>query len=321
MEEKNDVNIFHDVFGSEKPLQKLIECVCAGVGKLYEPRHIRRMAKAKKEEIKQIGEALENNINIPIKYENGNITMNTEDTEALLKRAKSRFIHNEIYKQQNIDSVVTKAYNEIEHESCISDEPVDNDWLYRYFECVGEVSNDEMQNLWSKILVGEIKKPNTYSMRTLDTLKNMTQREAMLFKKVSSFILYQYDKLEPFIYGNIKILKKYGITVDDLLELQDCGLIGLNDYLVSENDEKDRIFNYSVIMEAKQKIRFPIFILSKSGIQILNIFNEKLTYSRDYFIDVCNDIKVHNGSLSIETYEITNIEKKQVVLDKEDILK
>ena len=64
----------NDVFGLKKPVTKLIECVSAGVGKFYEPIHVKRMAKAKKQEIEIIGEAITNNINLPTEYQNGNIS-------------------------------------------------------------------------------------------------------------------------------------------------------------------------------------------------------------------------------------------------------
>ena len=38
-----------DIFGLSEPLTKLVETVSCGVGKLYEPTHIRRLAKAKAE--------------------------------------------------------------------------------------------------------------------------------------------------------------------------------------------------------------------------------------------------------------------------------
>ena len=37
----------HDILGLEEPLTKLIECVSNGIGKIYEPTHIKRIAKAK----------------------------------------------------------------------------------------------------------------------------------------------------------------------------------------------------------------------------------------------------------------------------------
>ena len=57
-----------------EPVEKLIETLFNGVGQFYEPIHIRRMAKARAKEISIIGKALTDNLQLPIKYENGNGT-------------------------------------------------------------------------------------------------------------------------------------------------------------------------------------------------------------------------------------------------------
>ena len=38
-----------------------------------------------------------------------------------------------------------------------------------------------LQELWGKVLAGEIQQPGSYSLRTLDVLSAMTQKEAELF--------------------------------------------------------------------------------------------------------------------------------------------
>lgn len=42
-----------DLAGLSQPLTKLVEVISIGIGKLYEPAHIKRMANAKAYEIKQ----------------------------------------------------------------------------------------------------------------------------------------------------------------------------------------------------------------------------------------------------------------------------
>ena len=53
-----------DLLGLSEPLAKLLETVSCGIGKLYEPTHIKRIAKAKAEEIKIISDAVTDNAGI-----------------------------------------------------------------------------------------------------------------------------------------------------------------------------------------------------------------------------------------------------------------
>lgn len=68
-----DVNglVVTDVLGLAKPVQKLVETVASGIGKVYEPTHIRRMAKAKADEIQIISDSINKNIALPVRYEAG----------------------------------------------------------------------------------------------------------------------------------------------------------------------------------------------------------------------------------------------------------
>ena len=63
----------------------------------------------------------------------------------------------------------------------------DFDWFIRFYEAVGNISNQEMQEKWAKILAGEISKPASFSLSTIDALKNMGQKDAILFEKICNF--------------------------------------------------------------------------------------------------------------------------------------
>ena len=90
----SDVNglVVTDVLGLAKPLQKLVETVAIGIGKVYEPTHIRQMAKAKADEIQIISDSVNKNIALPIHYEDGSICITAEDANELARRAQNRVI-------------------------------------------------------------------------------------------------------------------------------------------------------------------------------------------------------------------------------------
>ncbi|PZO24321.1 MAG: hypothetical protein DCE86_16775, partial [Flavobacteriaceae bacterium] len=75
-----------------------------------------------------------------------------------------------------------------------------------------------MQKIWSKILAGEFKSPNSFSLKTLDFLKNLSKDEATLFIQ-SAKCVFSYDGIGSFIITN------ENQTVDGLLKLKDILLL------------------------------------------------------------------------------------------------
>lgn len=315
MSEENGIQ---DLLGLEKPLTKLIECVSAGVGKAYEPVHIKRMAKARQDEIKLIGEALSDNISLPSKYEDGKITIDTTEVEELIKRTSNRVLYKELRKQQNIESVIAETYNLLENEEYVTGETVNQDWLYKFFDDVGEISDEYMQKIWAKILAGEIKEPNTYTIRTLNTLKNLTKKEALLFNNLTPYIIFH--GIESLLYHNSKLFEKYGINFDDLLILEDCGLINLNGFITMTTD-KSAVYTPQLVLTFDGELRISIFTLNESGKQIINLIKNEVSFNNEYFLDICKELKEENKNINFHVYRVKSIENNNLDFDEtEDLL-
>ena len=88
-------------------------------------------------------------------------------------------------RQHNIVSVVHGAASDLEDKTVADREP-DPDWTARFFGVVQDVSSVEMQELWARILSGEVQQPGRTSLRTLDVLTNMSKKDAVLFENVAS---------------------------------------------------------------------------------------------------------------------------------------
>ena len=115
---------------------------------------------------------------------------------------------------------------------------VDADWMARFIDCAQDVSDDEMRLLWSKVLSGELSKPNSISVMTLETLRNMSKRDAEIFHKLASYTIVDDEGGDPFIPNNgvwgddkYKSDESYGISYDELLWMQELRLINLNNGL------------------------------------------------------------------------------------------
>ena len=206
-----------------KPVMKLLDMVNGAIGTMYEPRHKRKMADATAYEINVIGEAMRNAADLPIVYNQDGVAINSEDFNRLVQRAGTRLVLQETIKQHNIESVIDSAYEILEKEEACSEESVEQGWINRFFDSVADVSDEDLQKLWGKVLAGEIKQPKSYSLRTLETLKNLSKEEAELFQKIIPFVINMQGNL--FLPSNFEVLEKYDIRYGEILHLDECGLI------------------------------------------------------------------------------------------------
>ena len=140
-------------------------------------------------------------------------------------------------RQANILSVIDRAVEEV-GEGEVPDKEPDHDWTARFFNDIQDVSSEEMQTLWAKVLAGEVAQPGSTSMRTLSILRSLDKATAGLFRKLCSACVSLrldgpefWDARVPSLGGNAgtNSLQKYGLSFDKLNVLNEHGLI-ISDY-------------------------------------------------------------------------------------------
>jgi len=103
----------------------------------------------------------------------------TIDLPAVVEAAARQTIEDSVRRQVNVAHAIAHAEEVLQDDT---QEPpsknIDDDWLYRWRDYAGDVSAETMQQLWGKILAGELKAPGSYSLRVLDFLRNLSQDEA-----------------------------------------------------------------------------------------------------------------------------------------------
>ena len=133
----------------------------------------------------------------------------------------------------NARSVVEDAADELGDKK-VSDHEPDPDWAARFFNDIQDVSSEEMQSLWAKVLAGEVERPGSTSIRTLGILRNLDQTAARLFGKLCSACVslrldgdQVIDARVPSLGGNAatNALQKYGLGFGNLNVLHEHGLI------------------------------------------------------------------------------------------------
>lgn len=141
----------------------------------------------------------------------------------------------------NLEKILEKAL-ELSIEQ-VSDEHIDPDWFYSFIELAENIFSETMQEIWGKIFAVEISKPGTFSLRTLQTLKQLTQRDARIFQSAVSLTVKMKGENSPkIIIGYYRKpsfmtllglskksrqlnLAEHGLPYPDLLTLMDAGLI------------------------------------------------------------------------------------------------
>lgn len=189
----------------------------------------------------------------------------------------------------NIENVVREAANTLADKKIADHEP-DPDWTARFFDYAQDISSEDMQKIWAKILAGEVECPGKTSLRMMETLRNMTRKDAGLFEEISGFVLDS-----NFIFYEEDYIQDYsGIKFDNILDLQDCGLIKAQLSLVwhvNWNNKEESMFQYQgktlEIVEdtnTAKGLDIPALFLTTIGKELFSIIRceEQMEYLQDF---------------------------------------
>lgn len=260
-----------------KPLEKLFEVVGKWLGTVYRPTSIRKEADAKAYEIEVI--------------ERAKAKSQVEWNEIRLEwhlRIQERLEGKENKRQNNIDTTVAIAAEKILLSQKISDKEVSEDWATRFFNIAQDISDEEVQLLWGRILAGEIQNPKTYSLRTLELLKNLSKEEALLLVKIGNLALFEKWRYFIFNPDNWKYLKdNYWITFTDLLLLREIGILAPSDNAALNIEESENtttnFFNYGNLkaiqikrLPGAPKKSIPVILFSSSATELLKLINREV---------------------------------------------
>ncbi|MDE0392215.1 MAG: DUF2806 domain-containing protein [Rhodospirillales bacterium] len=187
-----------------RPATLLVEKVSDATGAIYEPLHIRRMAKARADAAMI---AAQSEIKI---------------TE-LQERAAIRRMQEEAKQQKNIDDVLAKALTQVSEDAKPDD--MEEDWIINLFDKCRIVSDEQMQVLWSKVLAGEANAPGSYSKRTVNALADLNESEAALFTALGGFVCVIGIHTPVVLDEKAEIYNAHGINYNSMQYLDSAGLV------------------------------------------------------------------------------------------------
>ena len=219
-------------------LEKLVDYVASGIGGvaglLIGPWQAKRVALAKQTtaqgdaEVLQIQAKAQSEARKMLVSQDTDISGEMDISKAITQRIQFQ----EQKRQINLQSVVTKAADQLGDREISNNEP-DHDWTARFFNEVQDVSSEEMQLLWAKVLAGEVEQAGSTSIRTLGILKNLNRATAHLFRRLcSASVSFSFDgemidARVPSLGGSAtsNSLAKYGLNFNVLNILNEHDLI------------------------------------------------------------------------------------------------
>lgn len=201
----------------------------------------------------------------------------------------------------NIGAILKSAFQRfLPQKNANANAHIDADWWARFIDYAKDVSDDEMRLIWSKILSGELSKPNSISVMTLETLRNMSKRDAETFHKLANYSVVDDEGGDPFIPNNgvfvsleYKSDEEYGIKYDELLWMQELRLINLNAGLemsFTKDNDNPRVETtlscgkLEIKISSEQEVHIPCYSYTRIGAQLYSLI-EDITPNEAFFED------------------------------------
>ena len=248
-----------------------------------------------------------------------------EVADDLLEAGKMTYT--EYYKAGNFLSIAEKAdeeYSKMPHND--QSFAYDFDWFMRFYEAAGNISDEEMQRVWAKILAGEVNRPGSFSLETLDVVRNLSKQDAELFTKTCKHCI-QSPPQRLYLPRYDNYLENCGITYSEILRLDEIGLINSNGLITLnlsiDNDHPASIINQSLIMliaannEKIKKCSIKQYPFTRIGIEIATLIGE--TTSDDDFLLFAKEV-AKGQAFKVSVHKIDSYIENNILYNETDLL-
>ena len=147
---------------------------------------------------------------------------------SLIERADFRIAVERVVQQMNIETIITKALDHL--EECAVPHEMDNDWVLNFFDKCKYTSDEQLQEVWAKLIAGEANNPGTFSRKTVNVVGDLDSDGANLFSTYCRFVFGVGNQGVPLIVldqsQNLPtIYQDQGVDFNALRLLAETGLI------------------------------------------------------------------------------------------------
>lgn len=219
-----------------------------------------------------------------------------------------------IAKEINASNCIINAVDDIRQSTeSLSDEPIGVDWLTRWREYASEVSDQDMQLLWGKILAGESRKPGFCSFKTMEVIRSLSRKNAEKFLQISSCTLLTAKNRAILIRHADGNYWPSDMDTEDVFELCELGLVGETDLnyevFLSQGpavyDINDRYGIAFKMSDEKRHttLRLRVRTLTRAGTELIRLINPEPDI--EYFESIArntaqrNKIEVYLGQIGM----------------------
>lgn len=195
------------------------------------------------------------------------------------RRAAAQFGSKVLREQVNLDMITAQGIEHIKRRDDIvsqrvAQDDIDDDWLNNFDAEARKKSTPEMQKYFARVLSGEIKRPRSFSIKSVKILGEMEKLSAEAFQNLCSMCILLREPRGQIIDARVlslggnagnNALEKFGLGFSQLNFLSEHGLI-ISDY----NSWRDYQFCIGQTLDtspgSSRVIQIPFLYLGKSWV-------------------------------------------------------
>jgi hypothetical protein len=308
-------------------LFRLVEIAMRGIGSAGATFLLGAKGRGEAKKIDAIATVMQKHSSAPLslQYKDECVTIKTADSQEQLaipvrtldQRTEDRLLFQHEQEQLRIENTLTYAAEELRSETSVPTEKPSDDFVNRFFEYDRGISSERMQQLWGRLLAKEIMSPGTYSLKTLDIVRNLTKKDAEAFEEVTAISFTQSSKnvfLPRVDYYNW-LLKDRGLTESALLSLADLGLLHssstLGVVLFGNNEKLHVLFqgkDAALIVQQEKRIHpttLPVWLFTRAGVELRTLVRPE---NDDLVLDLLGThLKNQNYKVSVGRFTVNGL--------------
>lgn len=170
------------------------------------------------------------------------------------ERAFEQLIEETFRKQKNREATAETTISELQlspptHDT---DKVIEEDWLTQFWGIAENISNAEVRRFLARLLAKEISGPGSISPLTLRVLSTITPHVARRFEHFCRLSIRDDNEVfvihpNVFAFQNVGPLDMFGVSDDDLYELESYGLLRSAETIMLNfaNEQSDRKIDYA----------------------------------------------------------------------------
>jgi len=232
-------------------------------------------------------------------------------------RMVEHFICKQARQQFNREQIAQKAIkyvNETSDEQDIQEGyNISEDWLNMFESYAQKASSEQLQEIWARVLSGEIRKPGAFSLSTIRFIAELDAEIAKMFQDVVVCRLPNGMLLKP--------SELRGQNLLDYTFLEEVGLLQhVSGHLGIDLDKGEdgrcnyRIGSVLLLIKAKNNLRLDLIRITRVGRQLSSILPKESDHRiaqqvADHFAPQCEEVTInkiifeHAGQLKFQLLE------------------